>query len=167
MSFNIHIGEAVVDKHYAEEEADEYGTELKVAVHSLELEGAPVFRGDSMTGNSNSRYPGYLQWDEAVRAMTLHDLFFKKDTGIMSQHPGCFLLTKKHANKIRRALNFYKVNHPDAKPGWCDCDECAKPIKGDGLPHEDLDGVLARLIWLDFWVHWALENCKIPAIYNS
>ena len=25
---------------------------------------------------------------------------------------------------------------------------------------------MARLIWLDWWVQWALKNCERPAIYN-
>jgi hypothetical protein len=28
------------------------------------------------------------------------------------------------------------------------------------------DYMLARLIWLDWWMRWALENCETPAIEN-
>jgi hypothetical protein len=24
----------------------------------------------------------------------------------------------------------------------------------------------ARLVWLEWWVRWALDNCKVPVIYN-
>jgi len=29
------------------------------------------------------------------------------------------------------------------------------------------DAVLARLIWLDYWIRWAFENCETPAIYHG
>ena len=38
--------------------------------------------------------------------------------------------------------------------------------KWEGLmsPHPS---TLARLIWLEFWMRWALKNCETPAIENS
>ena len=29
------------------------------------------------------------------------------------------------------------------------------------------DPILARLLWLDFWMGWALANCETPAVENS
>jgi len=78
------------------------------------------------------------------------------------------VLREQDHGAVRLALETYRSAHPDAKPGWCCCDDCStRPMdKSDNLPHEDLDATLARLTWLEFWIRWALDNCEHPAIYN-
>jgi hypothetical protein len=34
-------------------------------------------------------------------------------------------------------------------------------------PDPRYDGNLARLRWLEWWVDWALKNCKLPAVGNT
>lgn len=163
MSYDIYIGEASIESF-----GDEYN-ELSVHVRGHSLLEAPTFRGDAMTGNGNSRHPSYSGWSEFLDKVGLHNLFFNKESGLMREHPGCFELKTKDLYVIHLALENYIKNNPTAKPGWCLCDKCVEEgtFRADGLPHEELDGTLARLMWLDFWVTWAIKNCKTPAIANQ
>lgn len=160
MSYDIYIGEAVFsdpDKEY---------NDIWIVVHSIQLPNAPKFRGDDMTGQGNSRHPAYSGWSNFCDRTGLYKLFFDEHHGLMRKHPGCFRLRKTDRASIKEALDSYKAKHPNSIPGWCSCKECNSCFKSDNLPHEELDGDLARLIWLDFWVDWAMNNCDVPVISN-
>jgi hypothetical protein len=160
MCYDIYIGEQVTISN------DDYGPSYD-RVKGTTASDAPVFRGDEMTGNGSSRHPSYSGWSDFVRKVGLHDLFFNVSSGLMRLYPGCIKLQPKHAYVIGEALIKYKAEHPNAKPGWCLCSKCSGFMKPDELQHEDLDGDLARLEWLYFWVVRALGTCKVPAIYNN
>jgi hypothetical protein len=158
VSYSIHIGNAEpvgdIDEAYAE--TAEWGGEIRfpwngVHVPQVNLPDAPTFVGDEMTGNGNGRHPGYSQWSDFCEAAGLHGLFFEKHVGLMSSHPGTFALRAEHHAIVRAALTNWQNNHPNATPGFGD----------------ENDGVLARLLWLDFWMGWALGNCARPAVHNS
>jgi hypothetical protein len=145
MSYDIYIGNAEV------EELEEDDVSYQIRVNRITLPDAPTFPGDEMTGNGNSRHPGYSQWSEFCRKSGLYNLFFDKEDGLMQSHPGNTALNESHSKVIEQALADWKEDHPNATPGF------------DNDLH---DPILARLIWLDFWVKWALKNCEHPAIWN-
>lgn len=172
MSYSIYIGEAVLE----EEDPSDYDGELvaRYRVNGHEEADAPEFENDSMTGKSNNRHPGYGAWADFTESVGLHDLFFNKGTGLMREHPGCFVLTQEHADRISEALADYNKQYPSAKPGFAEpfMPMRAGPVSSDsrrmGAPDRVVANYhMARLIWLDWWVRWALKNCKRPAIYNS
>lgn len=166
MSFDIYIGEAKISVPSKEDLDDGYNA-LEVRVDGMALPDAPQFPGDFMTKNGNSRHPGYGAWHDFLRTAGIEPLFFNKENGLMRRHPGCFMLAKSHAEEIAEALARWRRDHPKAEPGWCECATCDKLSARDAKPvHRELDGVLARLMWLDFWVRWALANCAVPAIHN-
>jgi hypothetical protein len=144
MSYDIYIGNA---EPYEEEE--DYRDQF--TVNRVTLPEAPTFPGDGMTGNSNSRHPGYIGWGNFCNKTRLGNLFFDAKTGLMREHPGIVELQEEHAQAIEKVLAKWRENHSDAVPGF-----------GSDL----YDPILARLIWLDFWVKWALKNCERPAIHN-
>jgi len=148
MSYDIYIGEATF-RIPEKSEIKDYN-QIKVTVNSVYLDEAPVFDDDGMTSNGNSRHPGYSQWANFVDKVGLNDLFFG-DGGLMSDHPGCSYITKEHVEQVKAALEKYKERFPDAKPGFLG----------------NQDALLARLIWLEWWMGWAVKNCKVPAIFNS
>ena len=119
-------------------------------VQSLDLSEAPAFDGDEMTGHGNHRHPGYGQWTDWARDVGLYPLFFDKTDGLMREHPGNQSLSEKHLDVAQSALRKWKRQHKDVVPGW-----------GYGQ-----DAMLARLVWLEWWMVWALKNCKRPTIYN-
>lgn len=144
MSYDIYIGNAVI-KEWGDD------GELVAAVESMKLEQAPSFNYDVLSQHTNERHPGYSQWDDFCNSAGLHDLFFNQVTGLMRQHPGTFKITYDHYGKIASALKHWKEVHPEAQPR---------------MDSTDVDGILARLLWLEWWTDWALENCKTPAIHN-
>ena len=159
MSYSIHIGEARI--------ADLDG-EPEVRVDGASHPKAPVFPGDEMTGNGNGRHPAYGSWRDFVDKSGLTDLFFDSEEGLMRQHPGTFALGPEHVSRVRGALDRWKSIHPNDKPGWCECREC-RPYFGPKEPpaHVELNATLARLIWLEWWMGWALRTCKRPAVGNT
>lgn len=143
MSYDIYIGECIAV-------ANDEG-KYHVTVARCVDQDAPVFDDDPMTGNGNSRHPGYSQWTEWCDTVGLTSLFFDGDKGLMRSHPGAFALRKEHLVTISNALTKWEERNPDSVPGF-----------GNGQ-----DAFLARLIWLEWWVRWALDRCQLPAIYNS
>ena len=144
MGYNIYIGEAVLWK---EELSGFYSSR----VYEMSLPEAPSFSGDPLSNNKNARYPSYHGWHEFVEKVKLKDFFFDKDCGLMRTHPGCFLLKESHLKKIKETKTDWIEKHPNTVPGFMD---------------PKFDNVLARLIWLEFWIEWSLNNCKNPGIFN-
>lgn len=118
---------------------------------------APTFPHDEMTGNSNSRSPSYTGWADFCRAVGLYDMFLEKWEGLMSEHPGCKMLQPEHLLQVQAALTKWKrtATLPPGFEGW----------RGEDAGKHD--PMLARLLWLEFWMKWALENCETPAIENT
>jgi hypothetical protein len=162
MSYSILIGEPEI----ASEPDDGH---LRLSVRKVELPNAPAFDGDEMTGRSNARHPSYSGWAEFVGAVGLEEFFFGASRGersaadhqrmeekygrydgLMAEHPGCRLLRSRDLGPIEDALSRWRKKHPKAKPGF----------------ESGQDPILARLLWLEFWVRWALASCTHPSIEN-
>lgn len=167
MGYNITIGEGVILTPNLDD-ADECGYDLSVGARGECRDDAPSFPGDSMTGKSNGRSPSYSTWSDFCRDAGIYDLFYNKANGLMRKHPGTAFLAPKHGAAIAAALDKYRTKHPGAKPGWREQTEGGNFFDGPWKPEtEGLDGTLARLIWLDYWVQWALKNCTVPVIRNT
>lgn len=150
MGYTIRIGNAT-----PREIGDEYCGDRWI-VEGYSHEGAPTFPNDEMTGNSSSRFPSYSGWEKFVTAAGIEDLFHDVEHGLMRKHPGTALLTESHWQQIKDALESWKQN-AHLPPGFTE----------HPLSPTQYDGVLARLLWLEYWFRWVLDNCKTPAIYNS
>jgi hypothetical protein len=136
-------------------------------VDAVQLPEAPTFPHDELTGNSNGRSPSYTGWAEFCREAGIYDLFLEKYEGLMTPHPGCKLLQKEHLLIVQAALEKRKRT-ASLPPGFCGWPNLNKDT--GKMEHPDdgkYDAILARLIWLEFWMKWALENCETPAIENS
>lgn len=175
MGYSITIGEAVLSPPDAGD-ADECPA-ISVRAEGAAHPDAPVFPGDAATDNTSSRHPSYTAWAEFCEHAGLHRLFYGCDrgssrdardgSGLFHHHPGAALLTRKHHAQIAAALDRYRTQQPDARPGWVEHVEGGNPFHGPWKPEtEGLDPNLARLLWLEWWVRWALDNCKVPTIYN-
>lgn len=153
MGFNLKIGNA-----YVEANKDEF-PELRASwyVREVSLPDAPVFPHDEMTGSTNCRYPTYSAWREFCMKVGLTDLFYDKHEGFLRSHPGCQGITQRDADEVTEALVVYRAT-TNKEPGFHD-DEDPASFKRDPQ--------LARLIWLEFWMQWAVKNCETPAFYNS
>ncbi len=162
MGYNIKIGNAKIDTSN-----DDGWLEARWYVEYITHKGAPVFQNDTMTGNGNTRHPSYTTWSIFADEVGLKDLFYGPE-GLLYNHPGCIVLTKEHHAQVASALEIWKKKStkPPGFAGFSNFNSstgewCAPPDEGR------YDHQLARLIWLEWWMRWALENCEIPAFENS
>ena len=171
MGYTINIGSAEPEWPANLDEDVEPGW----TVEGLAREDAPTFPGDEMTGNSSSRSPSYSTWANFCRETGLYDLFFgarydgstepTRDVCLMRKHPGVAALRPADLLEIRHARIRW-----EAKPwptteriaGW----DPTKAWNDNSEPDPRYDGNLARLLWLEWWVTYALENLKRPAVGN-
>jgi len=160
MSYDIYIGNAELEEFNPDD--DECNT-VRVHVDQLNNKDAPVFPNDEMTGDGNDRHPGYNGWATFCEDSGLEKLFFDEETGLMRQHPGVFHITKNDLAVVQEKLELWKSSHPNAVPGFGGMNWSDGTVKE---PNK-YDPVLARLIWLEWWMRYALKNCKTPAIENS
>lgn len=163
MSYTIKVGNAEVvanKEDFPELRADWY-------VKEITLPEAPSLPNDEYTGQTNVRSPSYSGWSDFCEAVGLYDLFYDRDEGFFANHPGCFGITQEAADLVTEALERYKAtvtrnaarqNREPLPPGF-------DPDDHDGAPLYDPQ--YARLIWLEFWMQWAMKNCETPAIANS
>jgi hypothetical protein len=162
MGYNIYIGDAKPE--FSKDDGELWA---RWTVNGMALPDAPTFPNDEVTGNGNCRSPSYVGWSEFCEAVGLHDLFLEKWEGLMGEHPGCKMLHKEHLLQVQAALEKWKrtATKDPGFSGWPkhnpDTNQWETPDDGK------YDHNLARLIWLEFWMRWALENCETPAIANS
>jgi hypothetical protein len=167
MGYDIRIGNAQVEKHI-ESDGDMWA---KWAIDGAEASDAPKFPNDTWTENTNHRAPGYGIWAQFTKDAGIHDLFFNEETGLMRSHPGCVKLEQSHLAAVETARRVWEERAsqagkvlPPGFTGW----ETRNDDTGEwDIPDEGkYDHTLARLIWLEWWMRWALENCETPAIEN-
>lgn len=158
MGYNLSIGNAVLE----EADPSEYDGQFcaRYRVKGVRHETAPAF--GEPTDYTNQRWPSYSGWAEFCKETGLHGLFFDNYAGIMREHPGCFQLTEDHLRQVREALEQRKQATGLRPPGFFDYDEETQQEVDNGK-----DPQTARLVWLEYWIAWALANCARPAIENS
>lgn len=161
MGYTLTIGNAVPRMPSQSEIDDDEDRTPGWDVNGGESEDAPSFPGDE---RGSARSPSYSGWAEFCRATGLSSLFFgaqgfarreniaERDTCLIHQHPGVTLLRALDLVEVRHAVALWK-----AKP-W--------PTE-ERIPGFDPELNLARLLWLEFWIEWALKNCEHPAIGNT
>lgn len=139
MGYTITIGDVQPGELICED--GEYRIPMEIEVLTHERDGP---RDGSPTDGTNQRWPDYSGWEEFTQTVGLYDMFYNEDTGIMRNHPGVFELTEEHQMAISRAEGRLKK-----------------------LPQavRELHG--GRLMWLSYWVEFAVKHCKRPAIKNT
>jgi hypothetical protein len=97
-------------------------------------------------------------WSDFCETVGLEDMFFLHlPSGGGIEAKGMIQLNKKHLELVSRSLVGYKAK-VKIPPGFQEIHERTHP----SMP--EYDGYLARLIWLEFWIRWALSSCKMPAL---
>lgn len=162
MSYDIYIGNAEITDDF-QDDPDENGLGLRV--RSMTMDEAPEFPNDVMSAHVNNRHPGYSQWAKFTELVDLDNLFWDKYTGLMREHPGTFRLRQSDLVAIKTARAILQKEHPEAVPQFSD-DIWDNHHQRLGIIATEYDSALARLLWLEWWVDWALNNCAIPAIHN-
>lgn len=151
MGYSFYIGEAVPF-------FDEEGLYATYDVNVVRLDEAPSFPNDNFSNNCNCRSPSYSGWADFAKTVGLEELFDRRgENTLIECHPGIMRITQTHVDIVSKALERYKTIA--TKPPGCSGDF----FVDDG----QYDYNYARLIWLDWWLRWALENCKNPAFRNT
>lgn len=154
MGYTFTIGNAI-PVHNKADFPDLYASWEVEAAHD---EHAPTFQNDELTGNGNSRSPSYTVWSDFCRTVGLYEFFYTPSGQLHAGHPGCIGITKEDADFVTAALSRYSAAAtlpPGFETDW------------DYHGPENYDYHLARLIWLEWWMRWAVEHCETPAIENT
>lgn len=162
MSYTFRIGNAV--PKFDKEDGYLYAA---WEVEPATSKDAPNFPNDDMTGQSNERSPSYSAWGDFCKATGLWDLFYDAYGHLNAGHPGCELITEEGLSKVRAARERWEecATKPPGFSGFPTYNQINKSVF---TPDEGkYDHQLARLIWLEWWMEWALKNCETPAIQNT
>jgi hypothetical protein len=127
-------------------------------VEYVAVDDAPSFVGDEATGKGNSRSPSYSAWSDFCRSTGLYEFFYDDRGNLHAGHPGCLGISKEDADFVTAALHRYRAKST-LPPGF------ESDHFHNGPPTRDYH--LARLMWLEFWMQWAIKNCETPAIQNT
>lgn len=165
MGYTLGIGE--LDIEYDNEENE---PRIVLSARGEAHDNAPAF--GEPTDHENQRWPSYTTWANFCRFTELYELFYGKNVeqewvredALLAYHPGCVPLTEKHRKEINEALDAYRIKYPKAVPTYGNTlDKILKP----DLDNPEENWQMPRLIWLHYWVNWALDNCKRPVFKNS
>ncbi len=148
MGYNISVGNAV-PTHSKQDFPELYAAwEIEPAT----LMDAPAFPND-VAQHTNSRSPSCTVWHNFCKNTGLIDLFYRQDGELRSGY-GCIGITQQDADLVTAALSRYRAK-ARLPPGF----EINDAYRG--ASNYDYD--LARLMWLEWWMQWAVKNCETPA----
>lgn len=173
MGYDLSIGEAYLD-HYPDEHL--IMVRAKLTTHP----DAPDH--DSYVGQGNLRSPSYGGWADFCREAgpEVYELFFgggwnradrryddcamafHRERPLIDTHPGHAALCQGDLDVVRKARIRREHTNGGAPPGFNENNEATGWVEVE----TGRDPCLARLIWLEFWMGWALENCEIPVFVN-
>lgn len=89
------------------------------------------------TDFTNSRWPSYTGWEYFTEQTGLHELFFHKKRGLMRKHPGIYPIKQEHVDEVMSVI-----------------------VSRAGTQKN-------QIIWLQYWMKWAIENCERPYFQNT
>ena len=170
MTYDMTIGE------YYREDISEEGEEPHFweSARTVTLDEAPKFLNDDLTGRSNFRSAAYSGWSTfCEKHPIINDLMWGTGNGagpLMPDHPGIADLKPEHLAAVREALKAHRaVVGEDTLPGYVP-DATDLRFGGNYEPHDPTkkyDYALVRLLWMEWWMEWALANCERPVFSNS
>lgn len=173
MGYSLTIGEAAIENHS--------NGHIKLTAERVEEDHFPAY-GDP-TDNTNTRWPSYGSWHDAMEILGLKDIMFQEEyecedgtfiRGLIADHPGVTMITEKHMKIVSDAMNAYRAKHTTHRSEWPPLQEGAVPYgnsdvyaEADYVDDPTYDTALVRGEWLEYCMKWALENCVIPVFVNT
>ena len=142
MGFIIGIGELVS------------APEGEYSVQEIERADAPVFSGGHEQNRSNMRAAS-TSWLAFCQSTGLTDLFFEQ-TALSGwrMRVGVHPLRQDMFEVVQAARERWQSRYPSATAGWV----------GDSEEEREINFALARLLWLEWWIWWALQECSHPTL---
>lgn len=174
MGYTLRIGELSVE--YVNDEGE---PRINLSALPIRRDDAPAF--GEPTDYENQRWPSYSGWSEFAEDFGLYSLFFGvegpgsrgsqdrvRDDALIANHPGCVPLTERHRREINDALARWKEKHPDARPTFGrPPPEGTHPFMWEDTDNPIENGKMTRMVWLAYWVNWAMDNCERPVFENT
>jgi hypothetical protein len=149
MGYTIQIGNAIPS-------VDQYTDVMYWKIETFSHEQCPIFFGDS--SKKNYKTLSYSVWGDFCKAVGLEDMFYLYLPHGRMEPKGIIRLThQNHRELVSQSLFKYK-SKIKIPPGFQEKHERTHP----SIP--EYDEYLARLIWLEFWITWALFSCETPAL---
>jgi len=163
MGYHLTIGEARIERD------DDY---IRIAAEDATDDAAPDHCPYTKKGNGRS--PSYTAWHDFCKEAGIEKLFygdgwsreerryipsedFYRETILLGEHPGAAVIIPQDLEYVRDARIRREATNGGREPGFWEDDG-----RDNGKDH-----VLARLLWLEFWIDWALKNCENPIIENT
>lgn len=149
---------------------------LRLNVARVQFPDAPAFPNDELTGRSNARHPSYPGWAYFFRSCGPEFERLWNDPGAccgLTYEPGVFALRPEHLEVTHRALADFRSRMPQVRPGFEPEYHTKNIVRSRGaFPEGGRNGeapgaVLARLLWCEWWMAWATNNCRNPAVKND
>lgn len=158
MGYTLTIGELQIG--YFNDNGDPH---IALSARQERHKKAPAF--GEPTDYTNTRWPSYTVWTEFTEFAGLYSLFFaeNREDRLIYSHPGCVPLTEQHRQEVNQAFEAFKLKYPNAVSTYGNTDN---PLDVDPENPEE-NGYMCRLVWLHYWVNWALDNCEKPVFGNS
>lgn len=157
MGYSITIGELKIEKE------PEDGLDCSCIGFSAKGErhdNAPAF--GEPTDFSNSRWPSYSVWSDNLKSAGLYDLFF--DEGhLIGGHPGIRLITAEFIAEFDKRKKAFEGKHPDVIATYGEVKNCFEVDESN----PSCNSTYCRVVWLDYWLKWAFDNCETPVINNT
>lgn len=132
--------------------------EHKWSAETIKLENAPAFGeyGDY----TNERYTHNSLWLKFSEFVNIKDMFYNENEKLVGKEIGYLKLTHSFLEELRKRIKVFKGKYPDAEATYGDNN--LRSLNDFSTPVENL--FLCRLVWLEFWINYAIENSENPAI---
>lgn len=160
MGYSFTIGDLkkVVEKYEEDGVIEEYEN---WSAETIELENAPAF--GEPTDRTNERWPSYSAWSEFAEFTNIYDLIYSDTGHLIGSHPGYLELTDDFQKNLKKRKKEFEEKYPKVEATYGN-----KTSIFEADPNNPPENYFyCRLVWLDFWVDYALENCETPAIVNT
>ncbi len=160
MGYSLTIGELEVDKNH------EDGIDcscISFGAKGEKHDNAPAF--NEPTDFTNQRWPSYGVWSDCLRDAGMYDLFFCDGGHLIGGHPGVRLLTKEFYEEFTKRKIAFEAKYPHVEATYGERD--TKDIFHEDLSNPKCNNVYCRIVWMDYWINWAIENCETPVFANS
>jgi hypothetical protein len=128
--------------------------EGEYSVQETERDDAPVFPGGHEQNRSNLRAVS-TSWLTFCQSTGLTDLFFEQTTlAGWRMRAGVHPLRQDMLGVIQAAREQWQSRYPGTTAGWV----------GGTEKEREINFALARLLWLEWWMQWALRECSQPTL---
>jgi len=134
---------------------------LSFGAESKEIDSAPAF--GEPTDRCNMRWPSYSVWSDCLEHAGMKDLFFCEQGHLIGGHPGVRLITSELYSEFTDRKVAFEAKYPKVEATYGN-----QKSNFEGDPdNPECNSTYCRIIWLDYWLSWALRTCNTPVIANS